>query len=90
MSSPVDPLRVLMYPATPPEEPPGDNLLDLGELPPDDPLWEEFYTMPVVLPEDPCRDWELLPSWVPVAVPVPVPVPVPAGHGTVDPISSKE
>jgi hypothetical protein len=80
MSSPVDPLRVLMYPATPPEEPPGDNLLDLGELPPDDPLWEEFYTMPVVLPEDPCRDWELLPSWVPV----------PAGHRTVDPISSKE
>jgi hypothetical protein len=78
------PLRDLMHPPPPPEEPPGDNLLDVDDLPPDDPLWEEFYAMPLVLPEDPLRDWEFLPSLLPV------PVPLPAGQGTVDPISSKE
>jgi hypothetical protein len=41
------------------EEPPGDNFLDLDELPAEDPLWEDFYAAPVVLPQDPLRDWEL-------------------------------
>ncbi|MBX7442682.1 HNH endonuclease [Arthrobacter sp. MAHUQ-56] len=41
----------------PPEEPPGGNLLDPDDLCPADPLWEEFYTLPYVLPPDPQAAW---------------------------------
>jgi Domain of unknown function (DUF222) len=41
------------------EEPPGDNFLDPDDLPAEDPLWEDFYAAPIVLPKDPFRDWEL-------------------------------
>jgi hypothetical protein len=41
------------------EEPLDDNFLDLDDLPADDPLWEDFYALPHVLPEDPWRDWKL-------------------------------
>ncbi|MGX5717620.1 DUF222 domain-containing protein [Arthrobacter sp. MAHUQ-56] len=43
----------------PPEEPPGEALLDPDELPPEDPLWEDFYALPFVLPPDPFEAWEL-------------------------------
>ncbi len=44
------------------EEPPGENLLDPSGLCPTDPLWEDFYAGPFILPPDPWQDWELLES----------------------------
>ncbi|MBX7442587.1 HNH endonuclease [Arthrobacter sp. MAHUQ-56] len=44
----------------PPEEPPGGNLLDPDDLCPADPLWDDFYAKPFVLPPDPQTDWRLL------------------------------
>lgn len=37
----------------PPEEPVEENLVDPGDLPADDSLWDDFYAMPTVLPADP-------------------------------------
>ncbi|NUS36122.1 MAG: hypothetical protein HOQ04_06630 [Pseudarthrobacter sp.] len=44
----------------PPEEPPGDNLIDTDHLCPADPLWEDFYELPFALPPDPQSEWQLL------------------------------
>ncbi|MFB0837493.1 MULTISPECIES: HNH endonuclease signature motif containing protein [unclassified Arthrobacter] len=40
----------------PPEDPPGQNLLEPGELCPTDPLWEDFYAQPFILPPDPLQE----------------------------------
>ncbi|UKA68105.1 HNH endonuclease [Arthrobacter sp. FW306-05-C] len=40
----------------PPEDPPGENLLEPGELCPTDPLWEDFYAQPFILPPDPLQE----------------------------------
>ncbi|TQJ35917.1 HNH endonuclease signature motif containing protein [Arthrobacter sp. SLBN-122] len=42
------------------EESDGDNLLDPDELSPTDPLWDDFYAKPFVLPPDPEADWQLV------------------------------
>jgi hypothetical protein len=42
----------------PPEEPEDDNLIDLDDLPVDDPLWDDFYALPPVLPQYPMNDWD--------------------------------
>jgi len=49
-----------VWPDPPVEEPPGDNVLDSDQLCPADPLWDEFYAKPYVLPPDPQADWQLL------------------------------
>ncbi|MEQ7737494.1 hypothetical protein, partial [Escherichia coli] len=42
-------------------EPEDSNLIDPGDVPLDDPAWDEFwnsyYTTPFVLPPDPDRNW---------------------------------
>ncbi|MDP9987820.1 hypothetical protein J2S98_002989 [Arthrobacter oryzae] len=48
----------------PPEDPPGENLLEPGELCPTDPLWEDFYAQPFILPPDPEADSWLLLSFI--------------------------
>ncbi len=50
-----------LYPEPPIEEPLSVDLVDPDDLPADDDLWEEFYAMPFVLPEDPFEDWEQAP-----------------------------
>jgi len=50
------------WPDPSPQEPPGESLLDPSELCPTDPLWEDFYARPFVLPPDPWKDWERLES----------------------------
>ncbi|ADX74663.1 hypothetical protein Asphe3_35620 [Pseudarthrobacter phenanthrenivorans Sphe3] len=42
----------------PPEEPVGDNLLDLDDIPAYDPLWEDFYAEGTVFAQDRVREWE--------------------------------
>jgi hypothetical protein len=42
----------------PPEEPEDDSLIDLDDLPVDDPLWDDFYALPPVLPQYPMNDWD--------------------------------
>lgn len=44
----------------PSEEPPGGNLLEPDQLPPTDPLWDDFYAMPFFLPPDPAGNWDVL------------------------------
>ncbi|MFP5311703.1 MAG: HNH endonuclease signature motif containing protein, partial [Actinomycetes bacterium] len=48
------------WPDPPPEEPPGDHLVDPDQLCPTDPSWDSLYMLPCVLPPDPQPDWELL------------------------------
>ncbi|MFP5312511.1 MAG: DUF222 domain-containing protein [Actinomycetes bacterium] len=48
------------WPYPPPEEPQAENLLDPSELSAEDPLWEDFYAQPFVLPPDPMQDWQAL------------------------------
>jgi hypothetical protein len=52
------PAADLPYPEPPPEEPEDDNLIDLDDIPADDPLWDDFYALPPVLPQDPMSDWD--------------------------------
>ncbi|MFJ6269332.1 DUF222 domain-containing protein [Pseudarthrobacter oxydans] len=47
----------------PQEEPDDDNLIDLDDIPVDDPLWEDFYALPPVLPQYPLTDWDALSDW---------------------------
>ncbi|WP_406633103.1 DUF222 domain-containing protein [Pseudarthrobacter quantipunctorum] len=52
------PAADLPYPEPPQEEPEDDNLIDLDDIPADDPLWDDFYALPPVLPKDPMSDWD--------------------------------
>ncbi|WP_406634118.1 DUF222 domain-containing protein [Pseudarthrobacter quantipunctorum] len=52
------PAADLPYLEPPPEEPDDDNLIDLDDIPADDPLWDDFYALPPVLPQDPMSDWD--------------------------------
>jgi hypothetical protein len=38
------------------EEPDDDNLIDADDIAPYDPVWDDFYAMPIVLPPDPAKD----------------------------------
>ncbi|WP_420867166.1 DUF222 domain-containing protein [Arthrobacter nitrophenolicus] len=47
------------------EEPDDDNLIDADDIAPYDPVWDDFYAMPIVLPPDPEKDmalenWDLI------------------------------
>ncbi len=47
----------VQYPLEPTcEEPADDNFIDAEDIAPYDPVWDDFYAMPVVLPPDPQRD----------------------------------
>ncbi|MFM9275914.1 HNH endonuclease signature motif containing protein, partial [Pseudarthrobacter sp. NKDBFgelt] len=54
----------LLHLEPPQEEPEDDNLIDLDDIPVDDPIWEDFYALPPVLPpyplnvRDPMNDWD--------------------------------
>jgi hypothetical protein len=41
------------------EEPDG-NLIEPDQLPPTDPVWDDFYTMPFLLPQDPASRWDVV------------------------------
>ncbi|ELT42869.1 HNH endonuclease signature motif containing protein, partial [Arthrobacter nitrophenolicus] len=41
------------------EEPGDDNLIDADDIAPYDPVWDDFYAMPTVLPPDPEKDMAL-------------------------------
>ncbi|MCD5341381.1 HNH endonuclease [Arthrobacter sp. AK04] len=56
----------LAYPEPPPEEPEDDNLIDLDDIPPDDPLWDDFYALPPILPQYPLNDWDPINDWNPI------------------------
>ncbi|WP_350005355.1 DUF222 domain-containing protein [Pseudarthrobacter sp. WHRI 8279] len=60
------PAADLPYPEPPPEEPEDDNLIDLDDIPADDPLWEDFYALPPVLPQYPLSDWDPQSNWDPI------------------------
>jgi hypothetical protein len=45
------------------EEPVDDNLDDPGDFPPEDPIWDDFYTQPPKLPKDPLKEWERKWEW---------------------------
>ncbi|GAA3401842.1 HNH endonuclease signature motif containing protein [Pseudarthrobacter polychromogenes] len=53
----------LLHLEPPQEEPEDDNLIDLDDIPVDDPLWEDFYALPPVLPQYPPTDWDALSDW---------------------------
>ncbi|MFB9403771.1 HNH endonuclease signature motif containing protein, partial [Pseudarthrobacter polychromogenes] len=57
------PAADLLHPEPPPEEPEDDNLIDLDDLPADDPLWDDFYALPAVRPQDPLNDWDPVTDW---------------------------
>ena len=65
------PAADLPYPEPPLEEPEDDNLIDLDDIPADDPLWDDFYALPPVLPQyplndrDPMNDRDLITGWDP-------------------------
>jgi len=48
------------WPDPPPEEPPGNTMLDPDQVPAEDSLWETFYATPFLLPPDPQQDASLL------------------------------
>jgi hypothetical protein len=50
------------WPDPPLAEPDDENLVDPSGLPASDPLWDDFYSRPFVLPPDPLEDRELLES----------------------------
>jgi hypothetical protein len=55
--------------AEPPlEEPDDDSLVDPGDIPLDDPAWDDFYATPPKLPQDPFPDWHL---WLSESLSVP-------------------
>jgi len=41
------------------EEPDDDNFIDADDIAPYDPVWDDFYAMPIVLPPDPEKDMAL-------------------------------
>ncbi|WP_240685053.1 HNH endonuclease signature motif containing protein [Arthrobacter nitrophenolicus] len=41
------------------EEPDDDTLIDADDIAPYDPVWDDFYAMPIVLPPDPAKDLTL-------------------------------
>jgi hypothetical protein len=41
------------------EEPGDDTLIDADDIAPYDPVWDDFYAMPIVLPPDPEKDMAL-------------------------------
>jgi len=50
------------WPDPPPEEPPGNTMVDADDLCCTDPLWDDFYALPFRLPADPQASWrQLLP-----------------------------
>ncbi|MFJ6312849.1 HNH endonuclease signature motif containing protein [Pseudarthrobacter oxydans] len=51
------PVGDLLYLEPPPEEPEDDSLIDLNDLPADDPLWDDFFALPPVLPQYLMSDW---------------------------------
>ncbi|MFJ6158907.1 DUF222 domain-containing protein [Pseudarthrobacter sp. NPDC092184] len=55
----------LPYPEPPPEEPEDDGLIDLDDIPVDDPLWNDFYALPPVLPQYPLN-WDPMNDWDPI------------------------
>ncbi|MFJ6157245.1 DUF222 domain-containing protein [Pseudarthrobacter sp. NPDC092184] len=59
------PVGDLLHLEPPPEEPEDDNLIDLDDIPADDPLWEDFYALPPVLPQDPLN-WDPMSDWDPI------------------------
>ncbi|WP_427115984.1 DUF222 domain-containing protein [Pseudarthrobacter scleromae] len=59
------PAADLLHLEPPPEEPEDDNLIDLDDIPADDPLWDDFYALPPVLPKDPISDWDAITDWDP-------------------------
>ena len=46
----------------PPGEPPGGGFVEASDLSPDDPLWDDFYAWPAVLPRDPVKEWDVVPG----------------------------
>ena len=46
----------------PPGEPPGEGFVEASDLSPDDPLWDDFYARPAVLPRDPVKEWDVVPG----------------------------
>ncbi|OAE03158.1 HNH endonuclease signature motif containing protein [Arthrobacter sp. OY3WO11] len=56
----------LLHLEPPPEEPEDDNLIDLDDIPVDDPLWDDFYALPPVLPQYPLNDSDALNDWDPI------------------------
>jgi hypothetical protein len=43
-------------------EAPDEDLVDPDDIAASDSCWEDFYAMPHVLPPDPEKNWELLPT----------------------------
>ncbi|MFJ6375747.1 DUF222 domain-containing protein [Pseudarthrobacter oxydans] len=56
--APARPTGDVPYLEPPPEEPAGGNLLDPGEIPADDPLWDDFYALPPLSAQEPLTHWE--------------------------------
>jgi hypothetical protein len=56
--APARPTGDVPYLEPPPEEPAGGNLLDPGEIPADDPLWDDFYALPPISAQEPLTHWE--------------------------------
>ncbi len=58
------------YVEQPYEEPEGNNLVDSDAFAPDDPVWDDFYAVPFVLPPDPQEKWALEPWTLDGSIPV--------------------
>ena len=56
--APARPTGDVPYLEPPPEEPAGGNLLDPGDIPADDPLWDDFYALPPISAQEPLTHWE--------------------------------
>ncbi|MEV7999823.1 HNH endonuclease signature motif containing protein [Pseudarthrobacter oxydans] len=56
--APARPTGDVPYLEPPPEEPAGGNLLDPGDIPRDDPLWDDFYALPPISAREPLTHWE--------------------------------
>ncbi|WP_235436673.1 HNH endonuclease signature motif containing protein, partial [Pseudarthrobacter siccitolerans] len=44
-------------------EPIDDNLEDPHDFSPDDPIWDDFYAHPPILPKDPLKEWQRKREW---------------------------
>jgi hypothetical protein len=60
----VQELNTVPHLLDPPGEEPEDdgNLIDADDIAPYDPVWDDFYAMPIVLPPDPQKD-QILSGW---------------------------
>ncbi|TDT75898.1 uncharacterized protein DUF222 [Arthrobacter sp. AG258] len=54
------PLAELPTCPDPETEEPDGNLIEPDQLPPTDPVWDDFYAMPFLLPPDPARRWDVV------------------------------